>query len=184
MPGLIFYYRNIPRRRLLPTFLLEFKLRLIFEKEIIMGQKADKPRKEFRRKGGPKEDSFDGADDLSAVELLKRIQRQMTFLERKVDHLTSLLENKSGQESHSSKFSGEKKRAYPGAKERTYPGAKERAYPGAKERKFSRSFSKDDDRRPGGQSGEKESSFGKPFVKRGVSKKKGFAVKKSVGKRR
>jgi len=135
-----------------------------------MGHKVDNQHKEYRRKPRQKEDSFEGADNSSVIGILKRMQQQMAFLERKVDHLTNLLENKPDKESYHSKFSEEG----------------QRAYHGSKERKFAPGYSKGEDSQSGGRPKEKTpafgKSFGKFFGKRSVDKKKSFSVKKSVGK--
>ena len=131
-----------------------------------MRQKTDSKSKGFKRKAVKKEDSFEGSEGSNVIELLKCIQRQMTFLERKVDNLTNMLENKPGRETRQSKFPGEGKRPYSGSKER----------------KFSRGYSKPEEGRSGGRYKDKESSFVKPFGKLGGFKKKGSSDKKSEGK--
>ena len=135
-----------------------------------MGHKADNQHKERSPKIWQKEDSFKGPEDSNVTGILRRMQQQLTFLERKVDHLTNMLENKPDKESHHSKFSGEGKHAYHGSKER----------------KFSRGYSRDENNRSGGHHKEKVPSFGKPFGKpfgkRGGDKKKNFSAKKSPGK--
>lgn len=116
-----------------------------------MGQRTDVKR----------EDLYEGDEESNVIDILMQMQKQMIFLERKVDHLTKLLENKSSRESSYSKFPGKK-----------------RSFSGPKDRKFSRGFSKDDDTQSSGKYKDKEESFSKY----GGDKKKDFFAKKIAGK--
>ncbi|MEW5895742.1 MAG: hypothetical protein AB1650_08330 [Candidatus Omnitrophota bacterium] len=109
-------------------------------------------------------DFSDGGSDLNVLGILRKLQQQMAFLERKIDRLMEAMEGKPNRERNYSRFSGEHKTSY-----------------GSKDRKFSRGYSKDDDR-PAKERG--QSSFGKPFGKSfgksGMDKKNIFPAKKKI----
>ena len=120
------------------------------------------------------DDQFEASGNSDAIRILKQLQLQMTFLERKVDRLTAMLENKPERGSrHSQSFEKGK-----------------RPYQGQGERKFPRGYSKDDDMRSGGHHKEKGissgksfgKSFGKPSGKGAGDKKKVFSANKSTGR--
>lgn len=88
-------------------------------------------------------------DGRDLVELIKRLQYQMTHLERKIDHLTALSEQKQERDQpyHAKPF--EKGR---------------RPHHGHGDRKFSHGRSRDDDRPAGGKPfGKPAGDSGKPF---------------------
>lgn len=114
-----------------------------------MGHKSEDKYKERKYETGQREDYSEGSDDASMMSILKQVQRQMTYLERKVDNLTNLLEQKSGRDSYPSKSYGEER-----------PARHE-----SRERPFSHSRSRDDDDRSGGHHGDREYSSEKPFKK-------------------
>ena len=134
-----------------------------------MGRTPDDKSNEIEQEIQKKGDSFNASENSDMIEILKRLQQQMTYLERKVDHLTKILEKKQDREPFHSPFSEKGKRSYHGPSER----------------KFSRGYSRDDDKRPGGYHKEKDASSGKPFSKpygkKIRDKKKKYSAKKSTG---
>ena len=141
-----------------------------------MGKKDSAQPNDYEQKTEKKEDLSEMVENSNVISILKRLQQQMTFLERKVDHLTAMLENKSEREPYHSKFSGKGRRPYHGQAEREFPRG---------------GYSRDADKRPGGYHKAKDSasgskpfarSFGKPSGKPLGGKKKVFFAKKAKGK--
>lgn len=129
-----------------------------------MGQKKNNRFEELEQEVGGIDVSLESSDNSQVIGLLKRLQQQVAFLERKVDRLTDLLEKKSEREHYHSKFSDKGKSSY-----------HEKS-----ERKFSHGRSGDDER-SGGYHKEKDHSSGKPFGKT-FGKSSGKTFGKSFGK--
>lgn len=151
-----------------------------------MGQEKNGRSEELEQEIGGIDVSLESFENSQVIGLLKRLQQQVAFLERKVDRLTDLLEKNPEREHYHSKFSDKGKSSYYGKSER----------------KFSRGRSGDDDKRSGGYHKEKDYSSGKPsgktfgkpsgksfgkpsgktFGKPGGAKKKVFSSKRKTGK--
>lgn len=123
--------------------------------------------KVYKRKDRENEETAEETDELNIAGILKKMQQQITFLERKIDNLTHMLENKSGRESQHSKFQRDDRDSSRGSSDR----------------KFSRNYSRDDDSRPAGHHKDRgERSYGKPFAGASDDKKKDYSAKKSPSK--
>ena len=113
-----------------------------------MGHDTDDRYEEHKKELEKNERSSQALGDLSVIEILKRIQQQMTFLERKVDNLTTMLENRSEKEHHPK-----------------YHDEGRHDHHDSRDRKFSHGYSKDNDSQSGKYYKENDSSSGKPFGK-------------------
>lgn len=115
----------------------------------------DNERDDFREDGS----------GFNVLDILKKVQRQMDFLERKIDRLMEAIEGGSSRERGSFRFSGEHKSSY-----------------GPKDRKFSRGHARDDDGRIDGQFGEKGAASDKPYGRKSYGKSSGKPFGKQFGK--
>lgn len=129
-------------------------------KEDFIERGAERRGKERRKEKGQKKGQELNADHAQVIGLLVRLQEQVTFLERKVDHLTNMLARNAEKAAQLSRAQSEGK---------TFAHK-------SKERKFSRDFAKSESHRSKGPSTDKSHSFSK-FG----GKKKSFAAKKNAG---
>ncbi len=124
-----------------------------------MKKKVSKPVKARAPKVAKKfnEDAVDeNADDQKVISMFKRLQQQITFLERKVDNLTSMLEDKSHKGPGGGRFAQGGGRSYPS----NFSSGRTSGYRGAGDNR-SAGYHKGGNSR----SDSSESFYGKPFSK-------------------
>ncbi len=139
-----------------------------------MGHQEEHPRKDYRRKDSRRGGLAENAEDSDMAGILKRLQQQVGFLERKIDRLTEMLEGRSGKTAYSSKFSAEKRPSPYGEKERTSSRGRERE--DSRSPRTPRKEGEPVSVKPFGKSYGRP--IGKPLVRHGGDKKKKYTFKK------